>query len=205
MMGLATASDLANSSAPFALVAGKLFGPVAGPLVAAAGMLKALGTLAGWLLLTAQTSRAAADHGLLPPLFARTRAGDTPVAGLVTAGLVGTAGVFMTISPTLGQQFGLLSEAATLFCLLMYLASCAAAIKYRLKGAYVLTAIGGTFCLCAIAWSSVASLKATAMCLVVLALFYLPAMRRKYLLPDAAVRTGELERLRERHDDLPGR
>ena len=54
MMGLAPASDLANSSAPFALVAGKIFGPVAGPLVAGAGMLKALGTLAGWVLLTAQ-------------------------------------------------------------------------------------------------------------------------------------------------------
>jgi arginine:agmatine antiporter len=201
MMGLAPAGDLASSTAPFALVAGKIFGPLALPLVAAAGMLKALGTLAGWLLLTAQTSRAAADHGLLPQMFARTRAGDTPVAGLMTAGLAGTLGVFMTISPTLGQQFGLLSEAATLFCLLMYLASCAAAIKYRLKGAYALTAIGGAFCICAIVWSSVPSLKATAVCLAVLALFYLPAMRRKYLLPDPTVRTGEFERLRERHTD----
>lgn len=204
MMGLAPASDLANSSAPFALVAGKIFGPVAGPLIAGCGMLKAMGTLAGWVLLTAQCSRAAADHGLLPQLFARTRAGDTPVAGLVTAGLAGTAGVLITISPTLGQQFGLLSEAATLFCLLLYLGGCAAAIKYRLRGAYTLAAIGGAFCLCAIAWSSAASLKATALCLVVLALFYLPAMRRKYLLPDATVRTGAAEKLRERYDDAPG-
>jgi len=204
MMGLAPAADLAASSAPFALVAGKIFGPAAVTLVAVAGMLKATGTLAGWLLLTAQTSRAAADHGLLPQLFARTRAGDTPVAGLVTAGLAGTVGVLITISPTLGQQFGLLSEAATLFCLLMYLASCAAAIKYRLPGAYLLTAIGGAFCICAIAWSSVPSLEATAVCLVVLALFYLPAMRRKYLLPDPAVRTGTFEKLRERYDDPPG-
>jgi arginine:agmatine antiporter len=201
MMGLAPAADLANSSAPFALVASKIFGPVAGPLVAAAGMLKALGTLAGWILLTAQTSRAAADHGLLPQIFARTRAGDTPVAGLMTAGLVGTVSVVLTISPTLGEQFGLLSEAATLFCLLMYLATCAAAIKYRLPGAYLLSAIGGAFCICAIAWSSATSLKATAVCLVVLALFYLPAMRRKYLLPDASVRTGKFEKLRERYDD----
>ena len=199
IMGLAPASDLARSSAPFALVASKIFGPVAGPLVAGAGMLKALGTLAGWVLLTAQTSRAAADHGLLPQIFARTRAGDTPIAGLMTAGIVGTVGVLVTISPTLGQQFGLLSEAATLFCLLMYLGGCAAAIKYRLRGAYVLTAIGGAFCICAIAWSSVPSLEATAVCLVVLAMFYLPAMRRKYLLPDPAVRTGELKR--ERFDD----
>jgi len=202
MMGLAPASDLVHSSAPFALVAGKIFGPVAGPLVAGAGMLKALGTLAGWILLTAQTSRAAADHGLLPQLFARTRAGDTPVAGLATAGLVGSVCVILTISPTLGQQFGLLSEAATIFCLLMYLASCAAAIKYRLPGVYVLTVIGGAFCLCAIAWSSPATLKATAVCLVVLALFYLPAMRRKYLLPDPSVRTGEFEKLRERFSDV---
>ena len=201
MMGLAPASDLAHSSAPFALVAGKIFGPIAGPLVAGAGMLKALGTLAGWILLTAQTSRAAADHGLLPQMFARTRAGDTPVAGLTTAGLVGTICVIVTISPTLGQQFGLLSEAATIFCLLMYLASCAAAIKYRLPGVYVLTAIGGVFCLCAIGWSSPATLKATAACLVVLALFYLPAMRRKYLLPDPSVRTGEFEKVRDRHTD----
>jgi arginine:agmatine antiporter len=161
-----------------------MFGPVAGPLVAGCGMLKALGTLAGWVLLTAQTSRAAADRGLLPQVFARTRAGDTPVAGLMTAGVVGSVGVLITISPTLGEQFGLLSEAATLFCLLMYLGGCAAAIKYRMRGAYVLSAIGGAFCICAIAWSSWASLKATGLCLIVLALFYLPAMRRKYLLPD---------------------
>jgi len=183
IMGLAPASDLAKSSAPFALVAGKMFGPVAVPLVALAGMLKALGTLAGWVLLTAQCSRAAADHGLLPQIFARTRAGDTPVAGLITAGLVGTACAILTISPTLGQQFGLLSEAATIFCLLLYLVSCAAAIKYRLPGVYLYTAIGGAFCICAIAWSDTRTLEATAVCLVVLALFYLPAMRRKYLLP----------------------
>jgi arginine:agmatine antiporter len=201
MMGLASAHDLANSSAPFALVAGKIFGPVAGPLVAGAGMLKALGTLAGWVLLTAQTSRAAADHGLLPQFFARTRAGDTPVAGLVTAGLIGTAGVLITISPTLGQQFGLLSEASTLFCLLMYLGGCAAAIKYRLRGAYALAAIGGAFCICVIAWSSGPALKATGLCLVVLALFYLPAMRRKYLLPDPALRTGSPQKVRDRYDD----
>jgi amino acid transporter len=187
-MGLAPAADLAASSAPFAMVAGKMFGAWAVPLVALAGMLKALGTLAGWVLLTAQTSRAAADRQLLPQVYARTRKGDTPLAGLVTAGMVGTVGVLVTISPTLGQQFGLLSEASTIFCLLMYLASCAAAIKYRLPGAYVLTVIGGAFCICAIAWSDTRTLEATAVCLVVLALFYLPVMRRKYRLPEASVR-----------------
>lgn len=184
MMGLAPASELEHSTAPFALVAGKMFGSVAVPLIAGAGMLKAMGTLAGWVLLTAQTSKAAADRGLLPSFFGRARLGDTPVAGLLVAGVIGTIGVLITISPTLGKQFGLLSEAATLFSLLLYLGGCAAALKYRLPGAYVLTAIGGAFCICAIAWSSWVSLKATFICLIVLAMFYLPAMRRKYLLQE---------------------
>ena len=97
-------------------------------------MLKALGTLAGWVLMTAQVSRAAADHGLLPQIFARTRAGDTPVAGLVVAGLIGTAAIVPTIAPTLSQQFGLLTEASTLFALLTYLGACAAALRYRVRG-----------------------------------------------------------------------
>ncbi len=85
MMGLAPASELASSTAPFALVAGKMLGQIAVPLIAGAAMLKAMGTLAGWVLLTAQTSKAAADRGLLPRIFGRTRAGDTPVAGLLAA------------------------------------------------------------------------------------------------------------------------
>ena len=131
IFGLAPASELAASNAPFALVAAKTLGPVAGPLVAICGGLKALGTLAGWVLLTAQVSRAAANHGLLPPVFARTRAGDTPVAGLIVAGLLGTVAIVLTIAPTLGKQFGLLAEASTLFALLTYLGACAAALRYR--------------------------------------------------------------------------
>jgi amino acid transporter len=163
-------------------------------------MFKAFGTLAGWVLLTAQTSRAAADHGLLPQFFARTRAGDTPVAGLVTAGLLGTAGVLLTISPTLGQQFGLLSEASTIFCLLTYLGGCAAALRYRLRGALPFAAIGAVFCVTVIAFSSTQVLIATGTCLGFFVLCYLPLSRRKYLRPDPAVRGAELAR-RDRHDD----
>jgi arginine:agmatine antiporter len=202
IMGLAPAGELANSSAPFALVAAKMFGgSVAGPLVAGAGMLKALGTLAGWVLMTAQVSRAAADHGLLPEVFARTRAGDTPVAGLIIAGVLGTAAIVLTISPTLGQQFGLLIEASTLFALLTYLGACAAALRYRLEGETTLAIVGAAFCIFVIGWSSVPVLAATGLCMVVFALCYLPAMRRKYLLPDPAVRTGEHAKIRERYSD----
>ena len=203
IMGMAPAGVLASSTAPFALVAAKMFGTVAGPLVACAGMLKAFGTLVGWVLLSAQVSRAAADHGLLPQLFARTRAGDTPVAGLMIAGLLGTVTIVLTISPTLGQQFGLLSEASTLFALLTYLGACAAALRYRVAGEKALAIIGAAFCVFVIAASSLPVLAATAICMVIFVLCYLPLYRRKYALPDPTLRTGQHEQLRERHDD-PG-
>lgn len=205
IFGLAPASELAASNAPFALAAAKTLGPAAGPLVAVCGGLKALGTLAGWVLMSAQVSRAAADHGLLPQMFARTRAGDTPVAGLVIAGLIGTAMILMTIQPTLGKQFGLLAEASTLFALLTYLGACAAALKYRVAGERTLAIIGGVFCVFVIGWSTAPVLKATLISLGVFVLLYWPLRRRRYLLPDPGVRTGELANLRERHDDPQNR
>jgi len=159
----------------------KMFGPVAGPLVAGAGMLKALGTLAGFVLMTSQVSRAAADHGLLPQFFARTRAGDTPIAGLVVAGLIGTAAIVATISPTMNRQFGLLIEASTIFALLTYLGACAATLRYRIAGEKTLALVGGAFCVFVIAWSSLPVLKATAICMALFVACYLPLMRRKYL------------------------
>jgi arginine:agmatine antiporter len=201
IFGVAPATDIAASNAPFALAAANILGPVAGPLVALCGGLKALGTLAGWVLMSAQVSRAAADHGLLPQAFARTRAGDTPVAGLMIAGLIGTAMILMTIQPTLGKQFGLLAEASTLFALLTYLGACAAALKYRVAGEQALAIIGGVFCLFVIGWSTVPVLVATLLSLGVFVLLYWPLRRQRYLLPDPSVRTGGYAQARERHTD----
>jgi len=182
IMGLAPASELANSSAPFALAAAKMFGSAVIPLVACAGMLKALGTLAGFVLMTAQVSRAAADRGLMPRFFARTREGDTPIAGLVVAGLIGTAAILMTIAPTLNDQFKLLIESSTIFALLTYLGACAATLRYRQQGEIALALVGGAFCIFVIAWSSWPVLIATLVCMVVFVLCYLPLARRKYAL-----------------------
>jgi arginine:agmatine antiporter len=205
IFGLAPADELAHSNAPFALVAARLLGPTAGPLVAICGALKALGTLAGWVLMTAQVSRAAADHGLLPQFFARTRAGDTPVAGLIVSGFLGTAAIVLTIAPTLGKQFGNLIEASTLFALLTYVGACAATIKYRVAGERALAIVGAAFSVFVIVESSWPVLSATLICMGIFVLCYLPLSRRKYLLPDPTVRTGEFSQLRERHSDPQNR
>ncbi len=48
-------------------------------------------------------------------------------------------------------------------------------------------------------------LFATLICMALFALLYLPLRRRKYLIPDPTVRTGEFAKLRERHDDPQSR
>ena len=108
IFGVAPAADIAASNAPFALAAAKMMGPVAGPLVALCGGLKALGTLAGWVLITGRSWPRRRRSRPPAQVFARTRAGDTPVAGLVIAGLLGTAIIALTVAPTLGKQFGYL-------------------------------------------------------------------------------------------------
>lgn len=174
IFGIAPADEIAASNAPFALAAAKALGPAAGAVVALCAALKALGTLTGWVLMTAQVSHAAADRGLLPPVFARTRAGDTPVAGLIIAALLGTVAVVLTTAPTLGRQFGLLAEASTVFALMTYLAACAAALKYRVRGEMALAVIGGLFCVFVIAWSTRPVLIASAICLVIFLALYGP-------------------------------
>ena len=153
--------------------------------------------------MTAQMSRAAADHGLLPQMFARTRAGDTPVAGLITAGLVRHASVWCSPSHRRSAS----SSGCSARPRRCSACSCISAPARRRSSTdcavrYVLTrhrrrVLHLRHRLVERGRRS----RPRRICLVVLALFYLPAMRRKYLLPDAAVRTGTAAKLRERHDD----
>ena len=62
MMGIVPAEQMAASSAPFALVAGQMFGAWAIPVIAAAAALKATGTLGGWMLVTGESGARAAQR-----------------------------------------------------------------------------------------------------------------------------------------------
>ncbi len=154
ILGLVPARELAASPAPFALAAERAFGMGFGPLIAGAAMLKSLATLAGFVLVTAQVSLAAAERGQLPRAFARLRRGDTPAIGLLTAALVGTAAAALSISPTLGQQFGVLIEVSTLFALLTYAGACLAALRAGPTLDRVLGASGAALCAAMVAGSS---------------------------------------------------
>lgn len=120
IMGLIPAAQLAKSSAPFADAVGLVLGPFAGGLVALMALVKATGTLGGWILLTAQTGKAGAERGLFPAVFGRVDRHGIAVPNLLIMAVLMSVVVFLTASPTLGQQFGKLIEVSVIFCLLVY-------------------------------------------------------------------------------------
>ena len=130
LMGLIPADQLARSSAPFADAVRLVLGPVAAGFIALSALTKATGTLGGWILLTAQTGKAGADHGLFPRLFGRVDRHGVPTTSLLLMAAVMSAVVVATISPTLGQQFGELIEVSVIFCMMLYVYACIAVLLY---------------------------------------------------------------------------
>ena len=145
--GIIPAATLAQQAAPFAVVFERIVGPVAAALVAICAMLKASGTLAGWILLTTETARDGAQAGLFPRFFGRSTARGIPVLNLmVSAGLM-IAITFMTLTPTIGKQFGILVNASVLFAMTAYLWCCIALFRRdRRLGSRTLAVCALLFC-----------------------------------------------------------
>jgi arginine:agmatine antiporter len=123
MMGIVPAQEMAASSAPFALVAGRMFGEWAIPLIAAAAALKATGTLGGWMLVTGESGARAAQRGFLPAVFGRLRANGAAGWGLFIIALSMTAFAFLTVAPTVGGQFSLIINMVVTLVVMAYIAA----------------------------------------------------------------------------------
>ncbi len=123
MMGIVPAPEMAASSAPFALVAGQMFGAWAVPLIAAAAALKATGTLGGWMLVTGESGARAAGRGFLPAIFGRLRRNGSAGWGLFLVVLSMTGIAILTRAPTVGQQFGTIIEMAVTLVIIAYAAA----------------------------------------------------------------------------------
>jgi arginine:agmatine antiporter len=123
MMGIVPAAEMAESSAPFALVAGKMFGLWAIPVIAAAAALKATGTLGGWMLVTGESGARAAQRGLLPGVFGRMRANGSAGWGLLIIALAMTALAVLTSAPTVSGQFETLIEMVVMLVVMAYVAA----------------------------------------------------------------------------------
>ncbi len=131
LMGIVPARELAESPAPFALVASRTFGPAAATLIVFTTMLKAAGTHGGWTLVSAATVKAAAEDGSFPAVFARVDRRGVPVRSFFVHGVLMTVAAFATMSPTIGQQFSKLIDVSVLFSLTSYLYSAISLCRLR--------------------------------------------------------------------------
>lgn len=124
IMGLLPADRMATSTAPFADAVARIIGPAAAALVAICAAAKAAGTLGGWVLVTAETTRWTAAAGYLPRVLAQRSPRGTSVRALLVMAVVMSAVVFLTASPTVGKQFGLLINLAVILSLMVYAYCC---------------------------------------------------------------------------------
>lgn len=123
MMGIVPAADMAASSAPFALVAGQMFGAWAVPVIAAAAALKATGTLGGWMLVTGESGARAAHRGFLPAVFGRLRDNGAAGAGLFIVTVSMSLIAVLTLTPSVGEQFSLLIDMVVALVVMAYIAA----------------------------------------------------------------------------------
>ena len=129
MMGIVPAQQIAASSAPFALVAGQMFGSWAVPVIALAAALKASGTLGGWMLVTGESGARAAQRGFLPAIFGRQSARGAATWGLFIVALAMSALTIATLAPTVSGQFEVLIEMVVTLIVVTY--GCAGLVLLR--------------------------------------------------------------------------
>ncbi|GAA4868282.1 amino acid permease [Luteimonas vadosa] len=123
MMGIVPIDDLAASGAPFALVAGEMFGAWAIPIIAAAAGLKATGTLGGWMLVSGESGARAAHRGFLPAIFGRMRANGSAGWGLFIVAASMTAIAIFTLAPTVSGQFETIINMVVTLVVMAYIAA----------------------------------------------------------------------------------
>ena len=120
MMGIVPAEQIAASTAPFALVAGQMFGAWAVPVIAVAAALKATGTLGGWMLVTGESGARAAQRGFLPAIFGRQSLNGAATWGLFFVALAMSALTIATLAPTVSGQFEVLIEMVVTLIVVTY-------------------------------------------------------------------------------------
>jgi arginine:agmatine antiporter len=123
IFGLVPADQIAKSAAPFETAVAAAIGAGPALIMAFCAMVKSAGALGGWVLLTAESARAAADDGLFARVFARVDRRGIPVAGLVVIGLLMTAVEILALAPSMGDLFGRLVSMSTLLIIPAYLYS----------------------------------------------------------------------------------
>ncbi len=126
------ASELVGSTAPFALAATKVMGPVGGAIITVGALISTLGSLNANTLTAGQVPLAAAKDHLLPVKFLTLSQSGTPIFSFLVSG--GFVSLLLVLNYTKGliAAFTFMAMLSTLSTLMAY-AFCAVAEFYFLK------------------------------------------------------------------------
>ena len=141
VFGVIPASELAQSSSPFADLAGRVLGATAAAFVAVCAIAKTLGTLGGWILLAGETARSTARRGFLPRVFG-DGAVTPPANPLIHAGLMSLIALG-SAQPNLADQFGILIAVTSVLILVVYALCCLSLWQFTQDWRWRSTALAG--------------------------------------------------------------
>lgn len=177
VFGVIPADVLAQSSSPYADLTARVFGASIGAAVAAAAVVKAVGTLSGWVMLGGETARAAARSGYLPSGFGQGE--RTPVVNPLLGGAIMSVVAVLSGQPTLGGQFGMLVGVTSVLSLVVY-GLCSASLfrLARWSRVRLIAVVGLLFSTAAVAAAAPGYILPTAGFFVVTSLAWLAFMRK---------------------------
>ncbi len=125
LLGILPARGIAASTHPFADGALVIFGVGIGAVVAICAMIRAAGTLAGWILVAAETAQSAVASGMMPAVLAQP--GDKATARtLIVVGGATVVFALVSAAPALAEQFTTLIDTTVLMSMIMYVLSAVA-------------------------------------------------------------------------------
>jgi basic amino acid/polyamine antiporter, APA family len=122
LMGIIPPMELAQSQAPFADAAYRIFGVWwIGAALAASAVLSSFGTLNGWILLQGQIPYAVARDGLFPKIFTRLSKSGVPIVGLLVSSILTSFLLIRYSDAGLVKQFTFIGQLTIFSTLIPYL------------------------------------------------------------------------------------
>lgn len=132
VFGVIPAAVLAQSTSPYADLIARVFGASVAGVAAACAVVKATGTLGGWVMMAGETARAGAEHGYLPKGFGQ--GGQTTRATPLLGGAIMSIAAVVSSQATLGGQFGLLIGVTSVLTLSVYAVCCVSLFRTARTG-----------------------------------------------------------------------
>ncbi|MEE4244912.1 MAG: amino acid permease [Kangiellaceae bacterium] len=133
VFGTLKQAELAQSSAPFADAASRLWGDWAGIAMAVVALISTLGALNGLILMGGQMPMAAARDNLFPAWFAKQNNKSAPMIGIILSSSLTSLLVLLSSSENLLHVFEFAILLSTTAILVAYLFSSSAAFRLQMQ------------------------------------------------------------------------